>query len=199
MLNPILRLFIVGLLILFLLDGGVFAATVDGHDLTGKAVPSGFAEAAVVSLDRTVQDPKRNRSEPVIPISVGPSIDKIIDKGPVNVFSPAALTDPQATAAPTISPEKRPGLGTIAADGGFILVNLRDTNSPALSWRGVSRLGEGSAGWQILLPSLPDTKFRHFSNAQFSPTFLMFVMGLVGIAFLARCRPRRRGQLGLMT
>lgn len=190
MLNSILRLFIAGLPILLLLDGGVFAATVDGPNLTSKAVPLELGAGTVIGIDPSEQDPRIERGE-----SVGP----VIDKDLVDVFSPTALDDPQAVAVPAVPGEKRPGFGTIAAEPGFILVNLLDTDSTALSRRSHSVLEGGSAGWQILLPSLPDTKFRHLSNAQFSPTFLMFVAGLAGIAFLARCRPRRRGQLGLMT
>lgn len=171
MLDSKLRLFIGSLLTTLMLHGGVLAATVDGSAL----IAMGLSPEADVPADSAPD----------------------LDSGDLHRAAASLRIDPGA--APVISPDNHPEIAAFIAEPGFILFNMLDTKRFDFSWRRVTAADDWSAGWQILLPRLPDTKFRHLLGAQFSPTFLMFATGLAGMIFLARCRPRRRGQLGLTT
>lgn len=180
MLELKLRSILGSLLIFFLFQGGVHAATIDASALRAVA-PSGTS--ADGSADAGTSTGRH-------------SADTFPEQTPLDVFASTDLPIPEATA---VSRDGRAKPMPVAAETGFIHALFVDTREMTFPWPGLTSMGTGSAGWQILLTSLPDAQLRDLFGKRMSPTVLMFASGLAGLVFLARCRPRRRGQLGLMT
>lgn len=174
-----------GIVVLFplvLFVGHGFAATVDGLNL------SGFAGPTVCSAPHADFDGLWTTAVPA-------------ERNQADVFSNAdsnmLIGHATATAtALTGGLDKRAALGP---EVGVIYAFAFASDDRISGRRDDTASGIDTAGWQLLLSAMPHASLRQRFDARFSPTFLMFVAGLVGLIFLARGRPRRRGQLGLMT
>lgn len=188
MLESKLRSILGGLLTVFLtaflFQGGVLAASVDVRATQAVAPPVGTSTDGSADAGG---------------LTSGLTADPFPDRVRLDVFASTDLPRPDMPAAPAVSLDGTSEPPEVASETGFIHALFVDTRNVAFRWPSLTAMGAGSAGWQILLPSLPDAQLRHLFGTRMSPTVLMFASGLAGLLFLARCRPRRRGQLGLMT
>jgi hypothetical protein len=174
-----------GLIALFFLHGSVLATTIEGPSLTEIARHIGISGEPKIDFRHTDTSQARDDGTPTRTNGVMSWIYLPVRD---EFFQPDAFGSP---ASPAIRYSLDGAImGLLWTHGPF----SSDARNISTWWLAtVSRNGDSIGS----IPGATGTGSDRRVEERLSPTLLSFGLGLLGLAFLAYGRPRRRGQLGL--